>query len=457
VPIVLVETEVGRGEGDFFDALSPHLSGALFRLPGSAALSDIAAVLAHASVFVGTSFAAGLAAHSLGAPVARLALLGGRKPVPWPPSLQRQAGALVSQPEDLAGTIVRLLAASRPEGLPLDVERRLDRHFDVLAEIAESAAGRRSSRRRRSGRPRVADALRNAERRIESWQLAYEARGEQLLHQRFRLSEALEKLEAELATSASELSTAHARKTALEAELARSAEAGRTAREALEQSHEREVEAQRTMHRLEKDLIVNLAQKAHAEEDLVSARSDLSSRTAELALERAERTRAQDALAELHERIAAVEGEKEKLVGEITSERARRAAGEREAAARLSESVAKRLRAEQKTAQAETAAAILESEVQRLEAALERLGRSEARLRISRAALLDQLEGGRAAVARGTAGLPEEVKRLRAELARVHAELSQLSNLKIFRYSAPLRAVYGRLLALRGRERKNDP
>jgi hypothetical protein len=464
VPIVLVETEVGRGEGEFYDALTPHLSGALFRLPASAALSDVAAVLAHASLFAGTSFAAGLAAYSFGVPVARLDLLGGRRPTAWPVPLTRHATATVTEPAELASVLRRLLSSSRPEGLPRELERRLDRHFDVLAEIAESAVERRPSKgRRASGQVALASAVRDAERRIESWHLAYEARGEQLLHQRFRLAEALERREAELQSeldrvreeisrSASELAASREEKTALVSQLARSTEAVKSLQAALDESHEREVEAQKTMHRLEKDLIRSLAEQAHAQEDLVAARATaeavtahLSDRTTELALERAERERENQELFDLRQRMVSLESNRERLEGELS-----------EAERELRDRDERRMRAEQEKSRAEKASEILQSELERLRAALERVELRETSLRISRDQLLHGRDAGGPHAA-DMSGSTAEGERLRAELARVHAELRQLANLKIFRYSAPLRALYGRFLSVTRRARKIGP
>lgn len=71
--------------------------------------------------------------------------------------------------------IDRLLGRSRRDSLPAEIESRLERHFDRLAEIVS-----------RSVRPREAEV------RIEAWRKAYEAVSGQVAEQRLRLAERLE-------------------------------------------------------------------------------------------------------------------------------------------------------------------------------------------------------------------------------------------------------------------------
>jgi hypothetical protein len=68
VPVVLLELDPGRGETEFLDAVSQHLSVPTFRLPPEAGSSDLVAALSHARAFVGTSSRASVACSAFGVP-----------------------------------------------------------------------------------------------------------------------------------------------------------------------------------------------------------------------------------------------------------------------------------------------------------------------------------------------------------------------------------------------------
>jgi len=441
IPIVLLETESGRGEAEFLDAIAPHLGDAVFRVPSSVALSDIAAVLAHARAFVGSSPAASLAAASFGVPVLRLESDGGRARITETARMDDGVTTL-SVDADLAAPIRRLVASRRREGLPRDVEERLETHFDRLAEIAESAVLRRLERVSRE-HPRVSragmvEALRDAEERIEDARTAYAARGEQMLQQRFRLVEALEQREAELQTelrkdrvelvgSRSALEEARSEKAILsgalaqiradlEASYAREVEAQRT----MEASRERELEALRTMERLERDLSDATEERSGLFSDLAASRSAQDSLEAEL-------RSAQDS-----------------LEAELRSARERSERSEQE-----------RLRVDEERSRAESAAKVLVSELERLRSSLARTSSREARLSSSRFQALAELKESRADFEKAARELEflradrqDELQRLRDQLQALHSELSQMTDLKVFRYSAPFRAIYRTLRRL---------
>ena len=433
IPIVLLETEPGRGEAEFLDAIAPHLGDAVFRVPSSVALSDVAAVLAHARAFVGSSPSASLAAASFGVPALRLES-DGRAGIP---DTARMDDGVTTLPvdADLAASVRRLVASRRREGLPRDVEERLETHFDRLAEIAESAVLRRLERVSRE-HPRVSradmvEALRDAHERIEDARTAYAARGEQMLQQRFRLVEALEQREAELQTelarSRSALEEARGEKavlsgaltqirSVLEASQARELEAQQT----LEASRQRELAALRTMERLEQ----GLSDATRTLESEVAARERLQGERSRLLFDLAASASARDSL------------EADLRSGRERSEQESR-------------------RADEEHSRAENAAKVLMSELERVRSSLARTSLREARLSISRFQALDELKVSRTGLEKATRELEtlqadrqEELQRLRVELQALHSELSRMAGLKVFRYSAPLRAIYGRLRRL---------
>ena len=405
IPIVLLETESGRGEAEFLDAIAPYLGDAVFRIPSSVALSDIAAVLAHARVFVGTSPSASLAAASFGVPALRLESDGGLAPVPETGGMDDGVTTL-SVDADLAASVRRLVASRRREGLPRDVEERLETHFDRLAEIAESAVLRRLERVSREhprvSRAHMVEALRDAEERIEDARTAYAARGEQMLQQRFRLVEALEQREAELAQVRADLEMSHAREV--------------DAQQTMEASRERELEALRTMERLERDLTAMEQESARLAGEIARATEDLGA---------SRRTQ-------------------ENLEAEFRSARERSELSEQE-----------RVRAEEERSRAESAAKVLVSELERVRASLARTSAREARLSISRFQALAELSESRAEFEKAVGELEllradrqDERQRLRGELQALHSELSRMAGLKVFRYSAPFRALYRALRRL---------
>ena len=465
IPIVLLETEPGRGEAEFLDAIAPHLGDAVFRVPSSVALSDVAAVLAHARAFVGSSPSASLAAASFGVPALRLES-DGRAGIP---DTARMDDGVTTLPvdADLAASVRRLVASRRREGLPRDVEERLETHFDRLAEIVErhlhtrvvkllaDVEGRfelllgvlvllgapleaivhlreRVSREHpRVSRADMVEALRDAHERIEDARTAYAARGEQMLQQRFRLVEALEQREAELQTelarSRSALEEARGEKavlsgaltqirSVLEASQARELEAQQT----LEASRQRELAALRTMERLEQ----GLSDATRTLESEVAARERLQGERSRLLFDLAASASARDSL------------EADLRSGRERSEQESR-------------------RADEEHSRAENAAKVLMSELERVRSSLARTSLREARLSISRFQALDELKVSRTGLEKATRELEtlqadrqEELQRLRVELQALHSELSRMAGLKVFRYSAPLRAIYGRLRRL---------
>ena len=192
-PVVLLELGPGEGDGRLADALSRHPSVATFRLPSGAAVSDIAAVLAHSRAFLGTSARASVACSAFGVPAFVLdRSLGG-------PS------------RELVLAIRRLLRTPAGAGADPAEAAKLDAHFDRLAGFAEGALVRRI-RRDGASEEVVLARLRENERVLDSWRTAHAARSQQVVDLRLRsaaLSEKTQKLAAEVQTLQDEAARRH--------------------------------------------------------------------------------------------------------------------------------------------------------------------------------------------------------------------------------------------------------
>jgi hypothetical protein len=220
VPLLLVELDPGRGDGDFLDAVATFLKLPAFRLPREATLADVVTVLAHARAFVGASDRGALAAASFGTPSVTLV-------PPAPGGRGRRAAASVAA---LSGTVRGLLRSRRDPPASAPLEMALDAHFDRLAEIAESAFLRRL---RQGGDPvpRLVHRVREVERRIEDWSAAHAARTRQVVEERLRFAgllereaqarEGFERVSSELDRGRPALDALHPERETLADELAR--------------------------------------------------------------------------------------------------------------------------------------------------------------------------------------------------------------------------------------------
>lgn len=173
IPVVFLDDPTGAG-----DWIGPAT-----RIPASASLADrLAAIEGSTCVF---SALAGtlLVASSFGVACGFLDPADGNFP-----AFLREPGYEELGIERLTlssrEAIDRLLGRGRRDSLPTEIESRLERHFDRLAEIVS-----------RSVRPREADG------RIEAWRKAYEAVSGQVAEQRLRLAERLEAAGAAVAVA----------------------------------------------------------------------------------------------------------------------------------------------------------------------------------------------------------------------------------------------------------------
>jgi hypothetical protein len=224
------------GDGEFLDAIEKVVPGPVFRVPPEAALEDRVAVLAHAEAFAGSSEAGAVAAAAFGTP----GLLIGPSRARMRGSSDHGLSRCGAGPE-LAPAVERLLSTPRGSaGAPPAAEERLQVHFDALARVAQDGFARRL-REEGDPVPRLLSRLRESERTLAAWRVAWTSRSRQLVESRLQMADALEKTIAghaeELARARSELNAvvAEAARTSADRESLGSALAAeRAAREAVE-------------------------------------------------------------------------------------------------------------------------------------------------------------------------------------------------------------------------------
>lgn len=180
MPLVLVDLGPRRArDSRLADALSRFPSIPIFRLPSDAPVSDVAAVLAHARAFLGTSARASAACSAFGVPALLL------------------DPAMRGTPRELGVAVRRLIRIPAGGGADPAETAQLDAHFDRLAGVAEAALIRRLRRGGVSEEVLLA-RLRESERVLESWRTAYAARSQQVVDLHLRTA-ALAEVERKLA------------------------------------------------------------------------------------------------------------------------------------------------------------------------------------------------------------------------------------------------------------------
>jgi polysaccharide pyruvyl transferase WcaK-like protein len=345
--VAVVLLPLDPGDGEFLDAAERVLPGPLFRVPPEAALEDRVAVFAHAQGFVGSSRAGAVVAAAFGTPVLRLAIAGKGSSGSSEDGFPRFAAG-----SDLQPAIGRILSANRtPAGPSAEVEQRLDAHFDTLARAADEAFVRRL-REEGDPVPRLLALLREGERVLDAWRVAWESRSREVVEGRLRMAAALEN---ELAGQEEELARRGAERDAAAGEVSRlSADcdsrglalaAERAAREAVE--------------------------------------AEVSGATAEIGRLRGEEQRAAERLEALGRALDAAHAE---------------VAFEKEDG-------------ERRRARAESAVAALRAELERAEAKLEMFRAGEAELRVSQTLLFTEVAEARSDVARLLAEVEELASR----------------------------------------------
>lgn len=143
--VVIVETGRCRGDGLFAAGLQRALPGVrLWRLPEGAAVEDLAAAIAGGELFLGSSLHGAITALTYGRPFVLLNLIDDAK-LDGFGDLTELDRRVVHSAVDIAGAVDAALADPVPAGLVDWLQRRLDRHFDRLAEIAAERAAARPS------------------------------------------------------------------------------------------------------------------------------------------------------------------------------------------------------------------------------------------------------------------------------------------------------------------------
>jgi polysaccharide pyruvyl transferase WcaK-like protein len=149
--VVTIEIGPCHGDGEFAHALHAALRGAvpLYHVPGTACLEQVAAAVAAATAFVGSSLHGVITAFAFGRPVAILQNHGMSK-IDGFAALAGSLDWVVRRPEDLGAVLALLDGGGRPSPSPARLQAAVDRHFDRIAEIVVDAAAETGARR--SGR-----------------------------------------------------------------------------------------------------------------------------------------------------------------------------------------------------------------------------------------------------------------------------------------------------------------
>jgi hypothetical protein len=146
---VIVETGRCRGDTLFADAIGPALAPRrALRLPPGAGIEDLAAAIAGGALFVGSSLHGAITALVHGRPFVLLNLAGESK-LDGFGDLTGLEDRVVHDIDALGSALDRAVTTPAPPGLLADLQRRIDAHFDRIAELALAAA---SARQRTSSR-----------------------------------------------------------------------------------------------------------------------------------------------------------------------------------------------------------------------------------------------------------------------------------------------------------------
>jgi hypothetical protein len=158
--VVVVETGRCRGDGVFADALeralersvaahaavaggtAPAPRGRVRRLPAGASVEDLAAAIAGARLFLGSSLHGAITALAYGRPFVLLNLMGEAK-LDGFGDLTGLDRCVVHTAAEIVPALDGALAEPAPPGLLADLQHRIDRHFDRLAELASDRAAAR--------------------------------------------------------------------------------------------------------------------------------------------------------------------------------------------------------------------------------------------------------------------------------------------------------------------------
>jgi polysaccharide pyruvyl transferase WcaK-like protein len=138
--VVLVETGRCRGDGLVADALERALTPQrVWRLPGGAALEDLAAAIAGGDLFLGSSLHGAITALAYGRPFVLLNLIDDAK-LDGFGDLTGLERRVVHSAAEIPRALADAVAGPAAPGLLGELHVRIDRHFDRLAEMAAERA-----------------------------------------------------------------------------------------------------------------------------------------------------------------------------------------------------------------------------------------------------------------------------------------------------------------------------
>lgn len=138
--VVALVTGRCRGDALFADGVQQSLgSRRVWRLPGGATVEDIAAALAGGGIFIGSSLHGAITALVYGRPFVLLNLYGEAK-LDGFGDMSGLGGRVVHQASEIPAALEAAMADPAPAGVLDSLQRRLDQHFDRLAELASAKA-----------------------------------------------------------------------------------------------------------------------------------------------------------------------------------------------------------------------------------------------------------------------------------------------------------------------------
>jgi polysaccharide pyruvyl transferase WcaK-like protein len=136
--VVALVTGRCRGDGLFADGVEQAPgSRRVWRLPNEATVEDLAAAIAGAGVFVGSSLHGAITALAYGRPFVLLNLYGEAK-LDGFGDLTGLATSVVHRAEEIPAALEAAVADPVPASVLDSLQRRLDRHFDRLVELASA-------------------------------------------------------------------------------------------------------------------------------------------------------------------------------------------------------------------------------------------------------------------------------------------------------------------------------
>lgn len=135
-----VEQALGRSSAAHAASVGgtpPIPRGRVWRLPGGATVEDLAAAIAGGGVFVGSSLHGAITALAYGRPFVLLNLYGEAK-LDGFGDITGLGARVVHRAEEIPAALEAAMADPAPAGVLDSLQRRLDRHFDRLAELASA-------------------------------------------------------------------------------------------------------------------------------------------------------------------------------------------------------------------------------------------------------------------------------------------------------------------------------